>query len=174
MRIVNRLVAALVGLLLLVGGLALALEVALSAAFGRRQLIPYDRWTRWARQHPWNDPVVIWTGLAVLLAGVLLLLLTFRRRAPLAVPGAARAGMTVTFARRPLEQAVGRLAERSAGVEGVQVRMRKHKAEISGASLASDLQATHEVLRSRVSAGLARLPLADTPTVDVTLRKASA
>lgn len=173
MRTLNRLVAALLGLLLLVGGLALALEIALTSAFGKRQLVPYDSWTRSARMHAWNDPVTIWIGLGALLVGLLLLLLTVRRRAPLAVPGAARHGLTVTFARRPLEQAVGRLAERSAGVEGVRVRMRKRKAEISGASLATDLQATDEVLRTRVSAGLDRLPLESAPAVDVRLRKAS-
>ena len=173
MRTLTRIVAALVGLILLIGGLALALEVALTAAFGSRQLIPYDTWTRWARMHAWNDPVTIWSGLGALLVGLVLLLLTVRRRAPLAVPGAARQDMTVTFARRPLEQAVGRLAERSAGVENVKVRMRKRKAEISGASLATDLKATDDVLRSRVTAGLQRLPLASEPTVDVRLRKAS-
>lgn len=174
MRTLNRLIAALVGLVLLAGGLALAVETALTGAFGTRQLVPYDRWTRWARMHAWNDPVTIWIGLGALLGGLLLLLLTVRRRAPLAVPGADRPDMTVAFARRPLEQAVGRLAERSAGVEAVRVRMGKRKTEISGASLATDLQATDEVLRSRVSAGLDRLPLAGTPTVDVKLRKASA
>lgn len=173
MRTLNRLVAALVGLLLLAGGLALALEIALTSALGRRQLIPYDTWTRWARHHSWNDPVVIWTEAGALLAGVLLLLLTVRRRAPLAVPGATRRDMTVGFARRPLEQAVGRLAERSAAVESVHVRMHKHKAEINGASLATDLDATGEVLRTRVAAGLERLPLASVPTVDVHLRKAA-
>ena len=174
MRTLTRLVAALLGLVLLVGGLALALEVALTAARGSAQLVPYDTWLRWNRAHSWDDPVVVWTGLGMLVVGVLLLLLTLRRRAPLAVPGAERPDMSVSFARRPLEQAVRRLAERSAGVEGVSVHLRKRRAEVSGASLATDLEGTREVLRSRLTEGLDRLPLEATPDVDVRLRRAGA
>lgn len=174
MRTLSRLVAALLGLVLLVGGLALALEVLLTAATGKRTLVPYDTWNHWARTHPWNNAIVIWSGLGALLLGLLLLLLTVRRRAPLAVPGAHRSDMTVSFARRPLEQAVGRLAERSASVENVSVNLRKRKAGVTGASLANDLPATGEVLRSRLSAGLDRLPLEHTPAVDVHLREANA
>lgn len=173
MRTLTRVVAALVGLLLLVGGLLLTLEIALTAARGTAQLVPYDDWLRWAREHSWDDPVVLWSSLGTLLVGLLLLLLTVRRRAPLAVPGAERPEMSVSFARRPLEQAVSRLAERSAGVEDVSVRMRKSKAQVAAASLATDLDATGQVLRTRLTEGLSRLPLASTPTVDVHLRKAA-
>lgn len=174
MRTLTRLLSALIGLALLLGGLLLALEVALTAARGSAQIVPYDTWLRWARNHAWSDPVVLWTGLGMLLVGLLLLLITLRRRAPLAVPGAARQDMTVSFARRPLEQAVSRLAERSAGVEGVRVHLRKRKAEVQAASLTTDLDATKQVLQSRLTDGLDRLPLQSTPTVDVRLRKASA
>ena len=173
MRTLTRVLSALVGLVLLVAGLALALEVALTAARGTAELLPYDAWLRWSRTHAWRDAVVVWTGLGMLLAGVLLLVLTLRRRAPLAVPGAGRQDMTVSFARRPLEQAVARLAERSAGVEGVRVTMRRHKAAVHGASLATDLDRTRDVLSTRLSEGLDRLPLQHTPTIDVRLRKAA-
>lgn len=173
MRTLTRLVAAIIGLALLIGGLALALEVALTAARGSAQLVPYDTWLRWAREHSWDETPVLWTGLGLLLAGLLLLLLTVRRRAPLAMPGADRQDMSVTFARRPLEQAVGRLAERSASVENVNVRLRKRKAQVQAASLGTDLGATSTALSTRLTEGLDRLPLQATPTVDVRLRKAA-
>lgn len=173
MRTLTRVVAALLGLVLLLGGLLLTLEVGLTAARGDAVLVPYDSWLTWSRDHAWNAAPVLWTALGTLLVGLLLLLLTARRRAPLAVPGAARQEMSVSFTRRPLEQAVSRLAERSAGVEGVRVRMRKHKAEVSAGSLATDLDATGQALRTRLTEGLSRLPLQSTPTVDVHLRKVS-
>lgn len=174
MRTLTRLVAALIGLALFLGGLLLALEVLLTAARSNPVIVPYDRWLRYGRMHAWNTPSVLWTGLGLLLGGLLLLLLTVRRRKPLAVAGADRGAMSVSFARKPLEQAVGRLAERSAGVDGVRVHVGKRTTQVSGASLATDLPRTTEVLQSRLSDGLERLPLRSTPDVDVRLRKAGA
>lgn len=172
MRIITRLLGALLGLVLLVGGLLLALEVGLTAARGSAQVVPYDTWLRWGRSHAWNSTPVLWTGLGMLLAGVLFLVLTLRRRAPLAVPGESREGMDVSFARKPLEKAVSRLAERSAGVEGVRVHLGRSKASVRGSSLASDLSATGKALEASLSEGLDHLPLAHTPTVDVRLKEA--
>lgn len=174
MRTLTRVLAALVGLALLVGGLVLALEVALTAARSEAQLVPYDQAIDGARQRSWDDPLVLLIGLGALLLGLLLLLLTLRRRAPLAVPGEDRQDMSVSFARKPLEQAVGRLAERSAGVENVRVTLHKNKAEVQAASLSNDLGSTKQVLQSRLDDGLQRLPLKSTPTIDVRLREAGA
>ncbi len=174
MRTLTRVLAALVGLALLVGGLVLALEVALTAARSEAQLVPYDSALESARQRSWDDPLVLLIGLGLLVAGLLLLLVTLRRRAPLAVPGEDRQDMTVSFARKPLEQAVGRLAERSAGVENVRVKMHRNKAEVQAASLSHDLDSTKQTLQTRLDDGLGRLPLQSTPTIDVRLREAGA
>lgn len=174
MRTLTRVLAALVGLALLIGGLVLALEVALTAARSEAQLVPYDTALQDARQRSWDDPLVLLIGLGALLLGLLLLLVTLRRRTPLAVPGEDRRGMSVSFARKPLEQAVGRLAERSAGVENVRVRMHKAKAEVQAASLSNDLGGTKQTLQTRLTDGLGRLPLQSPPTIDVRLREAGA
>lgn len=172
MRLATRAVAVLLGLVLLVGGLGLALEIALTALTGGSTLVPYDNWLRYGRDTSWDARAVTLTGLGLLVAGVVMLVLCLRRRAPLAVPGRDRDLLHVTFARRPLEQAVSRLAQRSAGVEDVSVHLRRRKAEVRGASLATDLEGNGALLRDRLASGLDRLPLADSPTVDVRLRRA--
>lgn len=172
MRVLTRLVTALLGLALMVAGLGLALEVLLAWNVHHPVLVPYDRWLSYARGHTWRDPAVRGTSLAVLVLGVLLLLLALRRRAPLVVPGAPRPAMTVTFARRPLESALGRLAVRTSGVEGVRVRVRRRTVAVSGKSLASDLKSAGGQLSASLHDGLERLPLASTPRVDARLGRA--
>lgn len=172
MRLLTRVLAGLLGLVLLLGGLALTVEIALTAVARRPVLLPYRTWLAYGRDHTWRDGPPTLTGLGLLVLGVLLLVVGLRRRAPLAVPGAARESLTVTFARRPLEASLGRLAERTSGVEGVKVRVRRRTARVSGRSLATDLKAAGTQLSSSVEQGLERLPLATSPSVDVDLRRA--
>ncbi len=173
-RSLTRLLAAVVGLVLLVGGLAVALEVALTSAAGHHVLLPYDRWLRYGEQHAWSQQVLKVTGLVLLVVGVLMLIATVRRLAPLAIAGSSRSQLQVTFARKPLEGALGRLAVRDGGLESVKVRVRKGKVVVAGASLATDLERARVDLGKHVGSGLHRLPLAKEPSVDVKLRKADA
>lgn len=172
MRLLSRLLAVLLGLVLLLGGVALALEVLLTVTAGGSTLVPYDNWLADVRERQWQGGAVKLIGLAMLVVGVSCLLLTLRRRAPLAVSGQARERMDVTFARKPLESALGRLAERTSGVEGVQVRVRKRKVTVTGASLATDLKAAGTQVQDSLGEGLRRLPLASRPPVDARLRRA--
>jgi len=173
MRLLTRLLAVLLGLALLVGGLAVAVEIGLSAVAHRPVLLPYRSWLTYGRDHPWRDSVPTLTGLGLLLLGLLLLIVGLRRRAPLAVPGAPREWLTVTFARRPLEASLGRLAVRTCGVEGVKVRLRRRTARVSGRSLATDLAAAGAQLSGNLEQGLERLPIASPPSVSVDLRRAA-
>lgn len=172
MRALSRLLAVLLGLVLLLGGLALALEIGLSYAAGHPVLFPYRSWLAYGRRTSWQSGAVLITAGVVLLVGVLMLLTTIRRRRPLAVAGAARERMTVTFARGPLEKALGRLATRTSGLEDVRVRLGKKQVAVSGSSLSRDLKTAGDGVRQSVAGGLQRLPLAAPPAVDVDLRRA--
>lgn len=172
MRALSRLFAAMIGLVLLVVGLSVALEVLLQYLAKRPVLFPVNRWLSYAREHDWSSGVVKATAGIILAVGILMLLVTLRRRKPTSVPGAQRRQLQVTFARRPLEAALGRLAERSGGVEGLTVRLRKRKVAVRGSSLATDLDGASRKLTESLSAGLGRLPLASAPTVDVKLKRA--
>lgn len=172
MRLLTRVLAGLLGLVLLLGGLVLAVEIGLTAVAHRPVLLPYRSWLAYGREHAWRDGPPTLTGLGLLVLGLLLLVVGLRRRAPLAVPGAARESMTVTFARRPLEASLGRLAVRTSGVEAVKVRVRRRTARISGRSLATDLATAGTQLSSSVEQGLERLPLRAPASVQVELKKA--
>ncbi len=171
MRALSRVFAALIGLLLVVAGVALAVEATLSYAAGRSVLLPLATWLRYGREHPWGTGAVKIAELVVLAVGVLMLIVTLRRRKPTAVPGSGRSQLQVSFARRPLESALVRLADRHGGVEGVSVRLRRRTVAVRGATLATDVDAASDRLAAGLGDGLARLPLASTPKVNVKLTR---
>ncbi|MGH2733584.1 MAG: hypothetical protein ACRDJG_11740, partial [Actinomycetota bacterium] len=60
MRIGNRLLAALFGLVLAATGLLVALEVAAALAGRAQVLLPYVRWLASSRAYRWLSPEALW------------------------------------------------------------------------------------------------------------------
>lgn len=166
MRLVNRVLAAVLGLTLLVGGLLVATEIVI-AGFGRRPwVVPYDRWYASARMRSWDSAPPRWIFLGLVAAGLALLVVQLLGRRPAALalaPGAAPADV----GRRSLEKSLAREAARVDGVAGAKARIAKDNAQVEAWSSRRQT----EDLPPRVAAALDRrlsaLGLARPPAVRV-------
>ncbi len=162
MRVVNRIVAALVALATLVGGILVAVEIVV-AGFGRRPwVVPYDRWYRSARLRSWESAPPRWIFIALVATGLLLLFLQLARGRPSTLPLTA-GGAPADLGRRSLERSLTRTATGVDGVSGAKVKVGAEQAEVAATTnrrQAGDLQSRlAAALDDRVkSLGLARPP----------------
>lgn len=115
----NRVLAALLALLLLLGGLLGAAEIVLAALNRPPLLIPRQQWSTWLGQQSWNTPVVRIVLAAMALIGVLLIRTALRRGKPpvLAAPNRVP-GVRVSMPRRSVEKTVAAAARNTSGVQG--------------------------------------------------------
>jgi hypothetical protein len=132
-RVVNRVIAAVLALALLVGGLLVAVEIVVAGFDRRPWVLPHDRWYASARLRTWDSPPPRWIFIALLVAGLALLLAQLVRRRPGALalgPGAVPADLH----RRSLERALVREAARVDGVAAARARVREDRADVIATS----------------------------------------
>lgn len=162
MRVANRVLAAVLGLILLAGGLLVAVEIVVAGFDRRPWVLPHDRWYTSARMRSWESAPPRWIFLAVVAAGLALLVSQLARRRPSSLtltPGAVPADI----GRRSLERALVRDASRIDGVAGAKARIGDGRADVVASSnrrQTGDLgPRVTEALDRRLSAiGLARPP----------------
>jgi hypothetical protein len=162
MRIANRVIAAVLALGLLVGGLVVAVEIVVAGFDRRPWVLPYDRWYVSARARTWESAPPRWIFIGLVVAGLVLLFLQFARRRPTALdltPGAVPADL----GRRSLERSLVREAMRVDGISAARAKIGRERAEVvatSGRRQTSDLPpAVTQALDRRVGTlGLARPP----------------
>lgn len=162
MRVANRIVAALLGLALLVGGLLVAVEIVVAGFDRQPWVLPHDRWYRSLRLNAWESDPSRWTFIALLAAGLLLLFLQLARRRPAVLPLVAGA-VPADLGRRSLERSLARTASDVDGVAAARVTVGEDRAEVVATTnrrQAGDLQArvAAVVERRMQSLGLARPP----------------
>ena len=134
---VTRVVAAVLALALLLGSLLMVAEIV-AAALGRAPaLVPYSEWSSWLRTHSWNDSMVnaVLGGLVVL--GLLLLLLAFRRGKPASLAlRSGSEGVDVTASRRSVEKSLAAAAARTPGIAGASASMSRRAARVDARTVA--------------------------------------
>jgi hypothetical protein len=127
MRLVNRLLAVVLGLALLAGGLLLAAEAGLAAAGRRPWLVRFDTWLTPLRQTTLGDPIVPTIALAVAALGLLLLIVQVRPWAPRLLAIRRRTGVEPvhwSVYRRSVEREVCAAVDTVAGVTETTARLR--------------------------------------------------
>lgn len=172
MRILNRIVSALLALALLAGGLLLAVEIA-SAAFGRTDplVLPWDRWFDDATTTPWSDPDWRLGFAALVAAGILLLLLEAARRRPTAVPLApSDSAVRADLDRKGLEAWLGQRLESVQGVSSAKARISKSAATVKAQTAGRDTGRLQEELRTEAGRALDELELARPMPVKVSVQ----
>lgn len=123
MRTTNRILSTLLGLVLLVVGLAVAIETALIAWGGRPAVVPTDRWYASLRELSFADGPFLATAAITALVGLGILILQLRPWPPERVHTSAGDGPPLSIARRSVEQRVESAASR-AGVEHAESAVR--------------------------------------------------
>lgn len=162
MRIVDRVVAAVLALALMVGGLLVAVEIVV-AAFGRHPwVLPHDRWYRSTLEHAWDDAAARWVFIALVLAGLLLLSLQVARRRP-ATLALSAGGAPADLGRRSMERSLARAATSVDGVSRAKVRVSAERADVVATTNRRQADEVRprlaEAVERRVRAlGLARVP----------------
>lgn len=132
MRLLNRVLAALVAGAVAVFSAIIAVEIVLGYYFGRDPwLLPWDRWYRRSRELVWSDRSVVLAFALIGLAGLVLLAVQLWRRAPVALPlQDATPGVHAEIHRRSLEHAVTRAALSVDGVATARVRSRRRRLSV--------------------------------------------
>ena len=161
MSVVNRVLAALLALALLLGGLVAATEIVLAQLDRPHWLVPHEVWSAWLRQRSYSDGLTraVLIGMAVL--GLLLLLAALRRGKPrsLALPSATE-GVTVTASRRGIERALRDAAARTSGVTSVDVKAARRTIKVTAHTAARSAGDIQRQVADVVTAKLAELGLA--------------
>lgn len=162
MRLANRVLAALLALALLAGGLLVAVEIVVAGFDRRPWVIPHDRWYRSARLRSWDSAPPRWIFIALVASGLLLLFLQLARRRPAALP-LAPGGAPADLGRRSLERSLVRTASDVDGVAAAKAKVDEQRAEVVATTnrrQAGDLQPrVANALEGRMHAlGLARPP----------------
>ncbi len=162
MRIANRVVAAVLALGLLAGGLLVAVEIVVAGFDRRPWVLPHDRWYDSARARMWQDAPPRWIFIGLVVAGLLILLLQFARRRPTALPLTPGA-VPADVARRSLEKSLAREAARVDGVSAAKAKVDADRVDVVASSnrrQPGDLQprVTQALDRRMGALGLARPP----------------
>jgi hypothetical protein len=170
MRTTNRVLSAVLGLLLLVGGVLTAVEIAIAYLGGSPWILPYDEWYRRALSHSWESGGIRGLLIAVAAVGLVLLILQFVRRAPLTLPMRSEIDATYAVRRRSLQRSLARTAERVDGVASARAKVDRRTIQIKARSnrrLPSDLK---PALENAIQFRLRSLELEPEPRVRVSVR----
>ena len=174
MRVLLRVLAPLLGLLLALAGALLVLELA--AAWIRPGapvglVVPWRRWRTVLETVTWAQPPVAGIAIGVAVFGLLLVLVgLFARRPDVPLDGPAPE-ITVSTTPRVLARIVGRRVRATDDVAGASVTASKHKVSVTAQAWNGAHPELLETVRTRVDQLLDELPLHRRPRVSVTLQE---
>lgn len=115
MRTTNRILSIVLAIVLVVGGLVLAIEAAVVAANEPPALVPRDRWYAWARGLRLDSSMFLTIAGIVAVVGLILLVLQLRPWRPDRVQTDTASGTPMWISRASVERRVDAAAE-SVGV----------------------------------------------------------
>ncbi len=173
MRVLSRVLAAVLAVALVALGVLAIIEIVLAASGRDPWIVPHDEWNRDARTTLWRDDSIVIIGVILGLVGLALLVtqLLPRRPAswPVAVPDASNT--TADVGRGTVEQAV---AQAASSVDGIQ-RARAHGTRKGLVVEARTGRVTDDTVRAgvhdAVTQALNSLHLQPPPNVDVRVRR---
>ena len=166
MRIANRVLAAVLALGLLMGGLIVAVEIVVAGFDRRPWVLPHDDWYRSARLRTWDSAPPRWIFIGLIAAGLVLLFIQVARRRPAALaltPGAVPADV----GRRSLERSLAREARTVDGIAAAKAKVRKEKAEVVASSNRRQTDDLAPVLSQALDRRMGAIGLARPPAVRV-------
>lgn len=134
---VTRIVCALLALALLIGSLLAVVEIVAAALGNPPVLIPYPDWTSWLRTHSWNDSIVITVLGGLVVLGLLVLWLAFRRGKPASLALKSRVdGVGVTATRRSVQKSLAAAAARTSGIAEANASVSRRTARVDAQTVA--------------------------------------
>ena len=148
MTVVNRVLATLLALALLLGGQLAVVEIVLAALGRQPWLVPHPDWTTWLSDQTLASGVVRAVLIGAVVLGLVLLVLALRRGRPGALPLPSRIeSVRTTASRRGIERTLRAAATRPDGVREARVKVRRRTVRVKAATALRD----PGDLRSRVT-----------------------
>ena len=179
MAATRRVLSVLLALVLLLGGLLVAVEIVLALLGRQPWVIPSDDWSAQVRDQTWADTTVRAVLVGMVVVGLVLLIVGLSRGRPSALTLPARADgperVTVTASRRGLERTLEQAVREADGITGAKVVVTRRTASVYATSQSRSPEDLRAGAESAVAARLAELGLTDTlrTKVHVTSREAS-
>ena len=174
--VLNRVLAALLALALVLGGLLAAVEIVLARLGRPAWLVPHEQWSGWLSQQTWDGALVRLVLAGLVVVGLLLLVPALRRGKPHALPlaapdGAGSPGVRVTASRRGIERDLATVARRAPGVTRASARVTRRKAVVRASTSLRSEGDLRERVAADVTARLQETGLAATLRPRVRLTK---
>jgi hypothetical protein len=129
----DRVVAVILGLILLSLGALITAEVIWSKGMGRsgHLVLPYESSSRYLHHHAWSSTPIRVISAAVAAVGLILLLLELKRRRPAALTMAgSTAGVVTSISRRSLGRMLTRVAASVPGIAEGRARVSRRRATV--------------------------------------------
>lgn len=166
-RVINRLLAALLGVVLLIAGLVAAIEVLVSLFGGAHFLVPTDTWLATLRSTPWNAESVVLAATGVLVVGVVLLVAGIAARDRIISMRKPKDTIEVVASARAVAQILRRQAESVSGVSSASSEVSARGARVVATVPIADPQRVEAELSRVLSDTLRTIPWATAPTLQV-------
>ena len=172
MTVVNRVLATLLALALLLGGLLTVVEVVLAALGRPPWLVPHPDWTSWLTDQDLGSTIVRAALIGAVVLGLVLLVLALRRGRPGALPLPARVeSVRTTASRRGIERTLRAAATRPDGVRDARVKARRRTVRVKAATALRDPGDLQSQVTQAVTQRLDELGLSGTLRPRVTVSK---
>lgn len=159
--ITNRVLSALLALLLVVGGLLVAVEIVLAQLGRQALLIPSPAWASWLGGQTWDTFTVRLVLAGLVVVGLLLLILALRPGKPrrLALP-ATGTNLHVSIARRALQQNLADTAARASGVASASAKAGRRTVTVTATTANPNNTEVQKAAQAMVNQRLDQLGLA--------------
>ncbi|WP_026455714.1 DUF6286 domain-containing protein [Saccharomonospora iraqiensis] len=181
MRFVNRLLATLLSLALIAGGLLLIIEVV-AAGFGVGPVLwDWQALVRWAETTSWSDVLIQVIAVICLVVGLLLLIAELKRprvrrlRARPVTDSSDARPVDAAYTRRGVATAVRSAVTGVDGIRSAKVTVKRRRVRVQAATASEDRAAVAELRRSAQQAARSRieqLELRSSPSVTIRTRSA--
>jgi glucose dehydrogenase len=154
--ITNRVLSALLALVLVVGGLLVAVEIVLAQLGRQALLIPWEAWARWLGGQTWDTSTVRLVLAGLVVVGLVLLILALRPGKPrrLALPD------TGSIVRRALQQNLADTAARASGVASASAKAGRRTVTITATTANPNTTEVQKAAQAAVNQRLDQIGLA--------------
>ncbi len=171
MRAANRLVAALVALVLLAACVVTVVEIVLAALGKSWWLVNHHAMANDLHQRTWDDGWVRLVAIIAVLGGLALVYVALKRSAPTDLPlRSDDEGVTLTVTRKSLENYVAGVAEAETGVDSSSVKARRGRVGVTASTTLRDPGDLQVRVQAAVGDRLQSLRLAQPVTTSVSIR----
>ncbi len=171
MRAANRIVATMVALILLAACVITVVEIVLAALGKSPWIVQHVAIADDLHQRTWRDGWVRVVAVGALVAGFVLLLVAFKRSAPIDIAlQSDDPGVVLTVTRKSLESHVAGLAEAETGVDSSSARARQGRVDVSASTTLRDPGDLKERVQRSVADHLESLRLAQPVKTTVSIR----